>query len=81
MGGKTWSAEEERYFWLEIIPQSPSAVRLKDRLQTWDACAGLMQRAMGEPRRRDYTKTMLCASIPIDLLESLQLTECVSIFR
>lgn len=60
MGGKTWSTEEERLFWKEIIPQSPAAVKQSERRETWDNCARIMQREMGELRRRVYTRTMLC---------------------
>lgn len=60
MGGKTWSAEEERYFWEVVVPQSQQAVRPNERLHSWETLAIMMQEAMGEPRRREYTRTMLC---------------------
>jgi hypothetical protein len=78
MGGKTWSSEEEKYFWEVIVPQSQQAVRPGDRLHSWDTLASMMQEAMGEPRRRDYTRTMLCmfAALPCCLFE-LGLNVCL----
>lgn len=60
MGGKTWSKKEERFFWEQIIPQSPKAVKRPLRIADWEECAQIMQRAMGEDARRAYTKLMLC---------------------
>lgn len=60
MGGKTWSFDEERFFWHEVIPQSPKGVNPVDRTMDWDACARRMQSEMGEKARRRYTKLMLC---------------------
>lgn len=60
MGGKTWSFDEEKFFWHEIIPQSPKGVNPVDRIMDWEACARRMQASMGENARRKYTKLMLC---------------------
>ncbi|VUC22695.1 unnamed protein product [Clonostachys rosea] len=59
MGGKTWNKEEELFFWRTIIPQSPQAANMSDRLKSWDQCAAIMQEMMGRSKRRIYTKTML----------------------
>jgi hypothetical protein len=66
MGGKTWSMEEERFFWQVIVPQSPQAVAESDRRQSWESCAAIMQREMGKKRLRDYTRTMLCTYLRRD---------------
>lgn len=60
MGGKTWSRQEERFFWKTIIPQSPKAVKPADRIHDWEVCAEIMQREMGVNARRKYSKLMLC---------------------
>lgn len=60
MGGKTWNKAEELIFWRTIIPQSPQAANMSDRLKSWNQCAAIMQEMMGRPKRRIYTKTMLC---------------------
>ncbi|KAK1253500.1 hypothetical protein MKX07_001577 [Trichoderma sp. CBMAI-0711] len=62
MGGKTWSKQEERFFWKTIVPQSPKAVKPSDRVHDWKACAEIMQRELGTNARRKYSKLMLCAS-------------------
>ncbi|KAK0383538.1 hypothetical protein NLU13_9449 [Sarocladium strictum] len=59
MGGKTWSFEEERFFWREIVPLSPKGANPLDRTLDWDMCARRMQHAMGPQARRKYTKLML----------------------
>ncbi|KAH6611268.1 hypothetical protein Trco_001288 [Trichoderma cornu-damae] len=59
MGGKTWSKQEERFFWRTIVPQSPKAVRPSDRIYDWKVCAEIMQREMGASARRKYSKLML----------------------
>ncbi|CAH0017697.1 unnamed protein product [Clonostachys rhizophaga] len=59
MGGKTWNKAEELIFWRTIIPQSPQAANMSDRLKSWNQCAAIMQEMMGRPKRRIYTKTML----------------------
>ncbi|EGR49485.1 uncharacterized protein TRIREDRAFT_106219 [Trichoderma reesei QM6a] len=59
MGGKTWSKQEERFFWKTIVPQSPKAVKPSDRVHDWKACAEIMQREMGTNARRKYSKLML----------------------
>lgn len=59
MGGKTWSRQEERFFWKTIVPQSPKAVKPADRIHDWKACAEIMQREMGVNARRKYSKLML----------------------
>jgi hypothetical protein len=70
MGGKTWSMEEERFFWQVIVPQSPQAVAESDRRHSWESCAAIMQREMGKQRLRDYTRTMLCTLLQRDNPES-----------
>ncbi|KAL7937106.1 hypothetical protein V8C35DRAFT_215735 [Trichoderma chlorosporum] len=59
MGGKTWSKQEERFFWKTIVPQSPKAVKPSDRIHDWKNCAEIMQQAMGANARRKYSKLML----------------------
>ncbi|KAL6701012.1 hypothetical protein J3F84DRAFT_137221 [Trichoderma pleuroticola] len=59
MGGKTWSKQEERFFWKTIVPQSPKAVKPADRIHDWKVCAEIMQREMGANARRKYSKLML----------------------
>ncbi|KAH8177275.1 hypothetical protein LIA77_02357 [Sarocladium implicatum] len=59
MGGKTWSFDEERFFWHELIPHSPKGVNPECRTMDWDACASRMQTKMGDKARRRYTKLML----------------------
>src|SRR5687768_9639723 len=65
MGGKTWSFEEERFFWHEIVPQSPKAVNPVNRILDWELCARQMQAAMGSQARRRYTKLMLCEYVSV----------------
>ncbi|KAL7915190.1 hypothetical protein GGI35DRAFT_173095 [Trichoderma velutinum] len=59
MGGKTWSRQEERFFWKIIVPQSPKAVKPADRIHDWKVCAEIMQRELGVNARRKYSKLML----------------------
>ncbi|KAI9149364.1 Mitochondrial import inner membrane translocase subunit tim22 [Paramyrothecium foliicola] len=59
MGGKTWSKEEETYFWHVIIPQSPKAIKESDRAYSWTKCAEIMQEAMSHNPRRRFTYLML----------------------
>ncbi|KAM0452363.1 hypothetical protein ACHAO4_005574 [Trichoderma viride] len=59
MGGKTWSRQEERFFWRTIVPQSPKAVKPSDRVHDWKICAEIMQQEMGVNARRKYSKLML----------------------
>ncbi|KAM0258803.1 hypothetical protein ACHAQJ_003645 [Trichoderma viride] len=59
MGGKTWSKQEERFFWRTIVPQSPKAVKPSDRVHDWRVCAEIMQQKMGVNARRKYSKLML----------------------
>jgi hypothetical protein len=63
MGGKTWSFEEERFFWNDLIPQSPKGVNPAKRILDWEMCARRMQAAMGAQARRRYTKLMLCGFV------------------
>ncbi|KAI0023531.1 hypothetical protein F4780DRAFT_786247 [Xylariomycetidae sp. FL0641] len=61
MGGKVWTAAEERYFWRTVIPQSPKRLGV-DRARpemSWAQLARTMQIAMGEEAKRIYTSTML----------------------
>jgi hypothetical protein len=60
MGGKTWSEQEEEYFWEVIVPSSPKAAKKHDRDYSWAQCACMMQQAMGKNARRKYTTLMLC---------------------
>jgi hypothetical protein len=71
MGGKTWSFEEERFFWNDLIPQSPKGVVAVKRILDWEMCARRMQAAMGAQARRRYTKLMLCEFIAADTLQAL----------
>ncbi|KAI0443588.1 hypothetical protein F4803DRAFT_574315 [Xylaria telfairii] len=61
MGGKIWSAAEERYFWRVAVRQSTKRVGidLAKRGKSWDRLAADMQRAMGDSARRQYTGVML----------------------
>ncbi|KAM0518421.1 hypothetical protein ACHAPE_004184 [Trichoderma viride] len=59
MGGKTWSRQEERFFWRTIVPRSPKAVKPSDRVHDWKVCAEIMQQEMGANARRKYSKLML----------------------
>lgn len=60
MVGKTWSQDEERFFWHVIIPRSPKSVNPAGRISDWEECAKIMRQEMGEKPRRNYTKLMLC---------------------
>ena len=61
MGGKTWSREEEVYFWTHVIPNSPARVNTILRPEKeWDVLADEMTGAMGSKARRVYTKLGLC---------------------
>lgn len=62
MGGKTWSRDEEVFFWRVIVPRSPKAVIQTPDVLDWAKCAQLMQKHFGNEARREYTKLMLCAS-------------------
>lgn len=59
MGGKTWSREEELFFWRSIVPISPKAAVQVGKPVDWDQCASMMQKHFGEAARRRYTKLML----------------------
>lgn len=73
MGGKTWTRDEEAYFWIVIVPLSPRAAREEDRLRTWTASAAIMNRMLGRKARRKYTPSMLCM-LPSFALSMLVLT-------
>lgn len=60
MGGKTWSREEELYFWRTIVPTSPKAAVTLRKAVDWEQSAVIMQRHFGRKARRNYTKLMLC---------------------
>ncbi|KAH7318400.1 hypothetical protein B0I35DRAFT_512026 [Stachybotrys elegans] len=59
MGGKTWSVEEEKYFWTAVIPRSPKAVKVEQRELDWHQCAKMMQKGMGRGSRREYNHNLL----------------------
>ncbi|KAM4056317.1 hypothetical protein HRG_003234 [Hirsutella rhossiliensis] len=59
MGGKTWSREEELYFWRTIVPMSPKAAARTGKVVDWEQSALIMQRHFGKKARRNYTKLML----------------------
>ncbi|KFA62140.1 hypothetical protein S40285_01679 [Stachybotrys chlorohalonatus IBT 40285] len=58
MGGKTWSYEEEKFYWEIIIPRSMKAPWRADRQNDWKECVDMMTRKFGtvkEGARRAYT--------------------------
>ncbi|PHH60914.1 hypothetical protein CDD81_1025 [Ophiocordyceps australis] len=59
MGGKTWSREEEVFFWHTIVPQSPKAARQISDPLDWEQCATKMHQHFGRQARRNFTKLML----------------------
>ncbi|RDA92375.1 hypothetical protein CP533_4427 [Ophiocordyceps camponoti-saundersi (nom. inval.)] len=62
MGGKTWSRDEEVYFWRSVVPVSPKAVIETGLRYTWAECATRMKHyfeRLGQRPRRQYTKLML----------------------
>ncbi|PHH83855.1 hypothetical protein CDD83_2922 [Cordyceps sp. RAO-2017] len=59
MGGKTWSREEELFFWRTIVPISPKAAVRVGTTADWQQCASMMKRHFGVRARRNYTKLML----------------------
>lgn len=60
MGGKTWSREEELYFWRIVVPQSPKAATEMAEPVEWAQLAADMQQHFGLNARRNYTSLMLC---------------------
>ena len=60
MGGKTWSREEELYFWRVIVPLSPKAAVPTGKPLDWEQLSMDMQRHFGANARRRYTNLMLC---------------------
>jgi hypothetical protein len=58
MGGKVWSALEDRVFWTVIVPMAAQG----REAPTQSAFAELVPRmiAMGEPDRRNYNEAILC---------------------
>lgn len=65
MGGKVWSAEEEKYFWEHVIPYSTKRVgtdRSAHREKDWTALAAQMQQSLGVDARRAYSAIALCKS-------------------
>jgi hypothetical protein len=68
MGGKVWTKEEEKYFWLVVIPQSEKRQgvdAVKGEPRDWKDLAEDMAQVFG-PAARKYTGLMLC-----ELTESL----------
>ncbi|GKT78036.1 hypothetical protein ColTof4_10459 [Colletotrichum tofieldiae] len=56
MGGKVWSAEEERVFWRVIVPQSQKRIGTGPaQTKNWEELAPLMQFIMGIGAKRNYT--------------------------
>ncbi len=65
MGGRVWTAQEEKVFWKQIIPNSPKKHEgldkiLGDESKSWKELADDMQVIMGDPAVRKYTGLMLC---------------------
>jgi len=63
MGGKVWSAEEEKYFWGTIMKNSPKRLGRNRTLRDewpWNECAKRMHAHFGERARRNYTGLGLC---------------------
>ncbi|KAF9765604.1 hypothetical protein IL306_002111 [Fusarium sp. DS 682] len=59
MGGKNWSADEERMLWEVVVPRSVAAANPADRVMDWEQCAQYMNDHAGEIALRKYTKNML----------------------
>ncbi|GJN75470.1 hypothetical protein PLICBS_009569 [Purpureocillium lilacinum] len=59
MGGKTWSREEELYFWRTVVPLSPKAAANPPAPAEWSQLAANMQEHFGQNARRRYTSLML----------------------
>ncbi|GJC81813.1 hypothetical protein ColLi_04651 [Colletotrichum liriopes] len=56
MGGKVWSAEEERVFWRFIVPRSQKRIGTGPaQTKNWEELAPLMQSIMGIDAKRNYT--------------------------
>lgn len=74
MGGKVWSAEEEKYFWEVIVPQAPAGLdsvskqAKKEAHTAWAPLSMQMEREMTkrlkpeERLRRIYTPIGCCKS-------------------
>lgn len=72
MGGKVWSAEEEKFFWEVIVPQAPAGLDAaskqakKDVHMAWAPLSRQMEREMArrlkpeERPRRKYTPIGCC---------------------
>jgi hypothetical protein len=63
MGGKTWSEEEERVFWKQLIPYTHKRLGnnpMQWGEQGWQWVADQMTQIMGNKARRQYT--YLCIS-------------------
>ncbi len=63
MGGKTWSREEELYFWRTVVPLSPKAAANPPAPAEWSQLAANMQEHFGQNARRRYTSLMLCTLV------------------
>ncbi|KAL2197495.1 hypothetical protein P885DRAFT_68622 [Corynascus similis CBS 632.67] len=58
MGGKTWSREEEEYYWLQLVPHSPKRLGediRKNEEKDWHWVGQMMTQYMGDKARREYT--------------------------
>lgn len=64
MGGKLWSAAEEKYFWREIVPRSGrrAAIDRANEELPWSQLAVIMQEAMDKQgtAQREYTGQVMC---------------------
>lgn len=63
MGGKTWSREEEEYYWLQLVPHSPKRLGediRKNEEKDWHWVGQMMTQYMGDKARREYTYLCVC---------------------
>ena len=63
MGGKVWTTDEEKIFWLEIIPLSEKRLGVdvaRNEPIPWEDLVHEMNRRIGNKARRVYTGLMLC---------------------
>ena len=61
MAGKTWSVEEEAYFWLHVVPFSRRrrGLDLANPELSFQQLGEKMQAALGDKARRKYTALCL----------------------
>lgn len=63
MVGRSWSDEEERYFWRHVVPYSHSRGGIfvaTNKEVTWDDLAIRMANHFGRDARREYSHPVLC---------------------